>query len=195
MPYSNARRARELYVWILDYLPHGHPDDTRPLYQKHPLLQAVGEENFILMELAPKEDTVPQQYDRAYIGDGERDVIDHVKRRLRYDELTHNAQIELPFILKTIVDKNGERFIKVYNESYPITTRLHMLSLLPGIGKKTLREILDERKKGPFKSFEELSERVKTIHNPDKIVANRIEEELQDENCKYRIFTPRTGSP
>ena len=48
--------------------------------------------------------------------------------------------------------------------------------------------ILEERKKGEFKSFEDLTKRVKGLHHPEKIIARRIEEEIKEEQPKYRLF-------
>ncbi len=44
---------REEVARILDYLPYGRTPDSRS-YQKQPLVQAVGEANFVLMEMTPK---------------------------------------------------------------------------------------------------------------------------------------------
>jgi putative nucleotide binding protein len=49
--------------------------------------------------------------------------------------------------------------------------------------------VLTERKKGPFKSFVELMERVKGLHNPEKLITKRVEDELMDDRIKYRVFT------
>ncbi len=180
---------KEDVAYILDYLPYGRSDDARPMYQKKPLVQGVGEKHFVLMEMIPKENVVPKTQDRVYIGEGDRPVIDHVKRRISYNELTHGAQLELPSVIEKVVLANEERFLSFFNEAYPITTRLHMLELLPGIGKKLMWGIIEERKKGPFKSFKELIERVKGLHTPEKLIANRVMEELKDDNIKYRVFT------
>ncbi|KAF5424655.1 MAG: DUF655 domain-containing protein [Candidatus Methanomarinus sp.] len=180
---------REEWGWVLDYLPYGNPEDTRPVYQKKPLIQAVGDSHFVLMELVPKGDIVVQSQEKIYIGDGDRDIIDHVKRRIAYSELTHGAQIELPFILEKIILGTESKYVNFYNEAYPITNRLHLLELLPGIGKKLMWGIIDERKKGKFKDFNDITERVKGLHSPEKLVMNRITEELQDEQIKYRMFT------
>lgn len=186
---EKEREEREEYVWILDLLPYGYPNDTRPVYQKKPIIHSVGEKHFVLLELIPKEGATPQIHTRVYIGEGERDVIDRVKRRLRYDELTSAARLELPSTLELIIKNNEERFIRFFNEAQPITTRFHMLEILPGIGKKLMWGIINERKKGPFKTFEELTSRVKGLHNPAKLLASRIEEELKDPYIKYRTFT------
>ena len=58
------RGEREQHVRVLDYLPHGHPDDPHPVYKKRPIIHVVGEDNFTLLELIPREDYVPQAYDR-----------------------------------------------------------------------------------------------------------------------------------
>jgi putative nucleotide binding protein len=184
---------REEVARVLDYLPYGRSSDSRS-YQKQPLVQAVGEANFVLMEMTPKEGIVPPAGTRVYIGSGNRDVIDHVNRRVDYIDLSNNAKLELPFEIQQIVLDNEVRFIHFFNEAGPITTRMHALELLPGIGKKLMWAILNERKKGSFKGFEDLMTRVKGLHNPEKLITKRVEDELMDERIKYRVFTtmPRT---
>jgi putative nucleotide binding protein len=195
MPTRGKPPEKEEYAWILDYLPYGSNDDKRPSYQKKPLVQAVGEKHFVLMELVPKEGKIPDIQARVYIGDGDRDIIDHVKHRITHNDLSHGAQLELPYILEMTVKHHEDRFVQFFNDAHPITNRLHMLELLPGIGKKLMWAIIDERKKGTFKSLKELHERVGGVHSPEKIIVNRIIEELKDENIKYRLFTTPSRRP
>lgn len=180
---------KEDYAWVLDYLPYGSNTDKRPAYQKKPLVQAIGDKHFALMELVPKEGASPEIQSKVYVGDGDRDVIDHVKHRIHFDDLSHGAQLELPFVLEICVKDQEEKFVKSFNDAHPITTRLHMLELLPGIGKKLMWAIIDERKKGEFKDLQDLHDRVGGVHIPQKIIVNRILEELKDDNIKYRLFT------
>lgn len=184
---------REEVARVLDYLPYGRAPDSRS-FQKQPLVQSVGETNFVLMEMTPKEGVVPAAGTRVYIGSGSRDVIDHVNRRIDYSELSNSAKLELSYEIASIVLDNEARFIRYFNEAGPITTRMHALELLPGIGKKLMWAVLNERKKGPFKSFADLTERVKGLHNPEKLISKRVEDELMDDRIKYRVFTtmPRT---
>lgn len=189
MNAKGNKPEREEYAWILDYLPYGNPNDNRPTYQKKPLVQAVGDKQFVLMELVPKEGVAPEIQSRVYIGEGDRKEIDHVKHRIHFNDLSSGSQLEIPFVLEQSVKHHEERFVKFFNEAHPITTRLHMLELLPGIGKKLMWAIIDERKKGEFKSFADLHERVGAMHTPEKVVVNRILEELKDDNIKYRLFT------
>jgi len=183
------KAEKEEFAYILDYLPYGRTDDNRPMYQKKPLAQGIGEKHFVLMEMMTKEKAAPKLHDRVYIGEGDRPVIDHVKRRITFSDLTNSAQMELPSVIEKIILSDQMRFLNFFNEAYPITTRLHMLELLPGIGKKLMWAIIGERKKGKFESIAQLVSRVKGLHAPEKLFTNRILEELKDENIKYRIFT------
>jgi putative nucleotide binding protein len=179
---------REEVARVLDYLPYGRTPDSRS-YQKQPLVQAVGEANFVLMEMTPKEGVVPAAGTRVYVGSGSRDIIDHVNRRIEYPDLSNSAKLELPYQIQSIVLDNEARFIRYFNEAGPITTRMHALELLPGIGKKLMWAILNERKKGAFKDFADLMERIKGLHYPEKLIAKRVEDELVDDRIKYRVFT------
>ena len=179
----------EDYAYVLDFMPYGHPDDRRPIHKREPLAQVVGERYFTLLEVSVKKDASPLVMDRVYIGKGERDVVNRVKRKLRYGDLTPAAKAELPYVLEYIVKQNEQRFVDFFNKAEPITTKLHQLELLPGIGKKIMWAIIDERKKEPFKSFEDISNRVKGIQHPEKLIVKRIIYELQNPQTKYKLFT------
>ena len=117
--------------------------------------------------------------------------IERVKRRIGYEDLTQTARLELPFAVDQVVKDKEPEFVQFFNTSISISPKLHMLHLLPGIGKKLMWEILEEREKKPFESFGEISQRIKSIPNPAKMIASRVLEELQDPNVKYHIFTTR----
>lgn len=189
MTTFDKKLEKEESAYILDYLPYGHHDDKRPMYQKKPLAQGVGEKHFVLVELTPKENVVPIVQDKVYIGEGDRLAIDHVKRRITFEELTHGAQVELPSLIEKIILENESRFVEFFSDAYPITTRMHMLELLPGVGKKLMWGIIGEQKKGKFVNFNDLVTRVKGIHAPEKLIAHRVIDELKDDHIKYRLFT------
>lgn len=180
----------EDHAYILDYLPSGRPDERD---RRGPVAYAIGEKDFVLFELSPQEGTNLLVGDRVYIGKDtdKREQIDRVRGRIGFDEMTHNAQNELPYVLEDIVEANPERFLQVYNEGGPISTRMHSLELLPGLGKKLMKAILEERRKSPFENFEDLDERVPSLHQPSKIIAKRIEKEIRDDTEKYHIYTRR----
>ncbi|TYT63626.1 DUF655 domain-containing protein [Natrialba swarupiae] len=178
---------------VLDYLAHGLSDDGRPQYEKSPAGYALDVESFELYQVAFDED------ERLTIGNevivepaDERGVVTE-SHRVEYDDLSSGAQSELEYVVQDVVDENEERFVDFYNEAQPITLRLHQLNLLPGIGKKLRNGILDERKRKPFESFDELSERVSGLHDPDEILVERILEELRDDDLKYQTFVGQSN--
>ncbi len=179
----------EDYAYVLDFLPYGHPDDKRPLHKREPLAQVVGEKFFTLLEVSVKKDKNPLVADRVYIGKelDKRDIVNRIKRKLRYEDLTATAKSELPYVLEQMVKQQEGRFVEFFNKAEAITTKLHQLELLPGIGKKTMWAIIEERKKEPFKSFDDITKRVKI--NPEKCIVQRIIYELQNPNTKYKLFT------
>lgn len=181
----------EEYAYVLDYLPQGRADDKS--YHKTALALAVGETEFKLLEIIPKSNAVMAIGDRIYIGKEQekRDKVMSVKRRISYSDLTNAASNELPFTLETIIKNREKDFIKFFNEAESISTRMHSLELLPGLGNKTMWNILDERKKKPFDDFHDLTERVKTVHNPQKMIAGRITIELQERYEKHKLFVAR----
>lgn len=181
----------EEYAYVLDYLPQGRAEDKS--YHKTPLALAVGETEFKLLEIIPKTNAVIAIGDRIYIGKEQekRDKVMSVKRRISYSDLTSAAVNELPFTLETIINTREKDFISFFNKAESISTRLHSLELLPGLGNKTMWNILDERKKKPFDSFADLMERVKTVHNPQKMISGRIVTELQERYEKYKLFVAR----
>ena len=66
-----------------------------------------------------------------------------------------------------------------------------MLELLPGLGKKTLWYFIEERKKGAFTDFKDISARVKSLHHPEKLIIQRVMVEITDPNQKFRLFAAR----
>ena len=176
----------EDYVYILDYLPNG-----RPSHKKGPLAYGIGDKQFTLLELFPKSNVAISIGERVYVGKemDKRQKIAKVKGRVNYEELTSTAHGEILYVLEDAVKGDEARFVKFFNECPAITTRFHALELLPGLGKKTMLEIIAERKKELFKSFSDIDTRVKTIHHPEKIIAKRILEELENPIEKYRLFT------
>ncbi len=180
---------KEINAIVLDVLMKGHADDPRPQFKREPLVQAMGVEQFKLLELVPKPSVFIQLHDRVYIGDSERDKVERVKRRIGYADLTPTARGELPFVIAEVIKEREADFVGFFNKAISITPRLHMLHLLPGIGKKLMWEILEERNKKPFADFADISARIKSIPHPEKMIQARIIEELEVKDTKYHAFT------
>jgi len=179
----------EDYIYVLDYLSKGRGDV--PAHKRYPVVYGIGENQFTLLELVPKNDATFVIGERIYVGKDavKRKKIAKIKGRVNYESLTSTAHGEMPYILLDMVRNTKERFIKFFNECPAISTRFHVLELLPGLGKKMMHDILDERRKKPFINFEEMCERIDFLRAPDKLIAKRIELELTDPDQKYRLFT------
>ncbi|MBD3259053.1 DUF655 domain-containing protein [Candidatus Woesearchaeota archaeon] len=181
------KKSREEKAIVLDFLPNGYAFDNRPSHRKTPIVQALGKIHFTLLELVPKKGVFLQPYEEVYIGEGKREQIHHINGALSMEKLTHSARQELDFVIKDIVEKNQGPFILFFNQAGPLSTRRHMLELIPGVGKKHMWEILEERKKEEFKSFEDIKKRVKLMPDPEKGIIKRIKLELEGAD-KRRIF-------
>ena len=181
------RKPKEENAIILDFLPNGYPFDDRPSHKKTPIVQAIGKDFFTLLELVPKRGIVLQPHEEIYIGDEKRDKIHHIIGKLEISKLTGTAKSEMEFIIKAIVSGNEKHFVDFFNNAQPLTTRMHQLELLPGLGKKHMWEIIDERKEKEFESFADIKKRVKLMPDPQKSIIKRVIAELNGTE-KHRLF-------
>ena len=182
-----SERVKEEVAIVLDFLPNGYPYDERPMYMKTPVAQALGKERFILLELVPKKEIHLTPFENVYIGDGKRDKIHHIIGKISLDKLTATAKSELGYVIKDIITKDEKKFIEFFNKAQPLSTRMHQLELLPGLGKKHMWQILESRDEKPFESFADLKNRVKLLPDPEKAVQRRISQELEGKE-KHRLF-------
>ena len=184
---QKMEKTKEENAIILDFLPNGYPLDERPMYMKTPVAQAIGKEHFVLLELVPKKEVYLQLYEEVYIGEGKRDKIHHIVGKLPMSKLTRTAESELEFIIKDIVKKNEKMFVDFFNNAKPLSTRMHQIELLPGVGKKHMWEIINAREEKPFESLDDIKKRVKLIPDPEKLIIKRIMQELEGTE-KHKLF-------
>jgi len=168
---------------VLDFLSKG-----RAAGKSEPLAQVLGMNYFGLLEVVIKPGTAVKTGDKIYIGEGERKEVERIKRRIAANELTTMAKSELQFVVEKIVKENEAKYVEFFSKAQPLSTRVNQLELLPGIGKKHMWDIIEERKKGPFKSFEDLKSRVKLLPDPVGMIVKRILQEIENENERYRLF-------
>ncbi|MDP3881831.1 MAG: DUF655 domain-containing protein [Nanoarchaeota archaeon] len=175
--------TKEDFAIILDYLPYGYPMGGK----MNPVVQAIGEKHLALLELVPRRGITLNPQEKVYIGPDKRDKIYFIAGRLSREKLTETAKIQLQeFISKTVAEQE-KKFIDFFNNAQAINTRLHQIELIPGFGKKHTQEILQEREKKPFESFEDIKNRVKNLPDPKKAVEKRIVEELL-ERQRFNLF-------
>ena len=179
---------------ILDYLPLGYIKEDMSTFKRKPIAQAIGTENFTLLELTPKDGVDIDIHENVYIGAGKRDKINRVKGKLDFENLTATSRVELDHVIEEIILAHEDKFVEFFNESESLNTRLHKLELLPGIGKKHMWGILEARKEKPFDSFEDINKRVHLLSDPVNILVKKVKQELDTTQekrgkNKYRIFT------
>jgi putative nucleotide binding protein len=177
------QKTYEDYGVVLDYLPQGYP--TEKGFKRTPIVHLIGETHFSLLEAIPRGRLA--SHERVFIGKGNRKKINHIKRRLSYDDLTSSAKAELPYAVEEVVERLEQRFVDFFNNSRPISIRYHQLELLSGVGKKLMNEILRQRRRETFTCFDNIKERIPSVPDPKKMIAKRIVIEIKGED-KYRIF-------
>ncbi len=184
------RRGRPQRGRVLDFLPSGRPLDAHPEHRSKPFIQALEELKFKLVEFNAK-------YGSAF-NIGEKVSFTPLDERLlnryyyiKYEDLTSVAQSSLPEVIKNIIMENEKMFIQFFNIAEPITLKLHAIELLPGVGRKLLREILEARKQKPFESFEDLEKRTHFKH-PVEAMVERIIREIKGEEKYYLFVEPES---
>jgi len=168
---------------VIDFLPDGRSIDR----EREPIAQLLGERYFTLLEVTIKKDSPCSLGQQLNIGKENRTEVEKVKRRLDFNDLTATARNELPLVAKKIINDREADFVSFFNKAGPISIRLHQLELLPGIGKKHLKEILETRGSQPFENFKDLQKRVPLLPDPVNLILTRVTDEMQG-NSKYYLF-------
>jgi len=180
-------KVYEEYAYVLDILPYGRPTSERSRHMAVPSIQVVGESFFTLLEAQLKPGASVNIRERIYVGRDRREKIDRVIGRVGKEELTVGAQAEIQSVIEEIARNQEKRFLDFFDKAQAVTPRMHALELLPGIGKKLMWQIINQRDKKLFDSFADIRERT-GITDPAKLIAKRVIEELGGES-KYRLFT------
>ena len=169
---------------VLDYLPHGYPLEGKMM----PIAQAIGEKNLILLELVPRRGIVLEIGEKVYIGEGKRDKIYYIIGRLQKEKITESSKEQLKKFIEQAVKEREKEFVDFFNDADAINKRIHQIELLPGLGKKYTKEILDQRDTKKFESFEDIKKRIPNLPFPEKTIERRIFQELT-ESERYNLFT------
>ncbi|MFX1495699.1 MAG: DUF655 domain-containing protein [Promethearchaeota archaeon] len=181
------KKFRELV--ILDILLHGHPDEDKPSWSKTPIAQVLTFPDFVLYEVKINKDAdIKVQEKNIYEEFLRQNKLREVIKKIDYNELTNTSKALIQPILEKEVLNYEKDFINFFNNSTSITPRMHALKLLPGVGQKHMWEILEERERQNFATFQDIADRT-SISNPAKLIAQRIIKELQREGVKYYLFS------
>lgn len=194
-PRPNTRPStREDKVIVLDFLKNGYPDDPRPFHMKEPVLQTMGKDHFVLLELIAAKDAHFDTHEELYIGEGQwdRTKVSYIKGVLPIGKLTQTARKELDFVIGDLVDANPQKFVEFFNKAGAVSLRYHQFELLPGVGKRHSEELIKARQEKPFENFEDVKKRVSSISNPRQIIIDRIIQELEGKD-RYKLFVGATA--
>ena len=174
---------KEEYAIILDFLPYGYPLEKKMM----PIAQAIGDKNFVLLELVARRGIKLAPEEKVYIGEGKRDKIYYILGKLSESNLTESAKEHLKEFIAKEIKGNEKKFIDFFNEAKAINTRLHQFELLPGFGKKHTEAILRERAVKPFESLDDLKKRISNLPDPWKVIEKRLIDEIAGTE-KYNLF-------
>lgn len=175
---------KEEFAIVLDYLPHGYPLERKIM----PIAQAIGEKNLVLLELVPRRGISLEVGEKVYIGDGKRDKVYYILGRLQREKITESAKEQVEKFIEQVVKEREKDFIDFFNKSESINKRIHQIELIPGLGKKYTKEIIEQRNIKPFESFEDIRKRVSNLPFPEKAIEKRIFQELTEFE-RHNLFT------
>ena len=176
------RGFREPAMYVIDFMEMGNPEDRHPEHRTQPVVQGVGVKYFTLLEAIPLPAIRLEILERIDLGPESK-----VRRviTINYNDLTSVAKTNLKDAIKNIILENEKIFVEFFNLAEPVNIRMHVFELLPGIGKKTMRALIEERRINRFTSFEDIKNRAKI--DPVKILCERILKEIEGGE-KYYIF-------
>ena len=174
---------KEEFAIILEFLPNGYPLEKKMI----PVAQAIGKTNLTLLELVPRRGENLVIGEEVYIGEGKREKIYYILGRLHREKLTESAKNQLQDFIKQVVSERKERFIEFFNKSEAINKRIHQIELLPGFGKKHMKEIITKRKEKEFESFDDMKKQIQNLPDPEKAIEKRIFQELTNIE-RYNLF-------
>lgn len=184
---DRARRLYEEHAYVLDFLPTGRHSPDKQRHVVAPTVQLVGENYFTLLEAELRPGTSVESHERISVGKDGREKVERIIGRIGYEDLTASAKAELPVVLEEMIQNQEQRFVDFVNKAQPLTPRMHSLELLPGVGKKSMWQIINQRDRKLYTSFQDIQERT-TLSDPARRIARRIAEELEQQS-KYRLFT------
>jgi putative nucleotide binding protein len=175
---------KDEYAIVLEFLPHGYPLEK---YVGRAVAQAIGEKNLTLLALVPRRGVTLEIGEKVYIGEGKRDKIGFILGRLQREKLTEAAKSQLQAFIENVVKEREGEYVQFFNKAEAINKILHQIELLPGLGKKHMREILKQRQEKEFESFEDMRKRIPNLPDPQKVIERRIIKELTNIE-RYNLF-------
>ena len=189
MQDGNVQQSKkyEEHAYVLDVNLRGRSTAVRG--RNGTIITAIGEDRLTLLEILGVPNSSFEIAERIYIGKEGRTKIQSVLGKTKYGRMSPSAKAELPGIVETVVANSEQKFVDYLNNAGPLTSRIHALELIPGIGKKYTKAMLDERDRRKFESYEDLQDRI-GFNEPVKRISERIMEEIAGET-RMNLFIKR----
>jgi len=176
-------------IYILDILQHGGVDKAG--HQWNPIAQIVEGSKFQLYEIRLNKSRIAdRKLQEKIVVNENQNIFERIQRKITFLDLTPTSSSTLDLVIGQYVNENEPRFIEFINKSGPITIKRHSLEILPGIGKKLMWEIINNRERPPFTSFDDLHSRVPGF-KPVETFTRRIVDEIRDDELKHYLFVKR----
>jgi len=148
--------------------------------------EVLGEEYLKFLKVQLNHDIVVNPMERVCLDGPYRRKVARVIGLVRYQDLSPKSREVLEDAIEKVVRINELKWVDFFNKSGLFTHKVHVLELLPGITKKKVDVIVDEREAQPFASFKDIRER--TGIDPVKSIKEKILEEITGD-AKYYILT------
>lgn len=172
---------------VIDFYPQGKTLTRRPSEDYNPQAVVVTVDNFQFFDVVLIVGLKLSINDSILLNTTNKNILR--LNQINYSQLSYSAMEILPSIIDKIVHTFESRYVSFLNQAHPLTTQMHQLQLLPGIGQKRMWSILEARKKAPFTSFTDFTRRT-GISDPMSLFSSRILLELES-SPKYFLFTPK----
>ncbi len=177
---------KEEYGIVIEFFPFGIPNSGK----NKPIAMLLVDDltDLSLLWAIPKYNVTLSRGQRVYIGFGKRDEIGSVVGKADPSVLSEDSMQFLREKVREMVNNNEKYFIDILNRLGPVNIRLNAFELIPGIGRKLVEKIMEERNKSLFTSYEDFNKRTGAPFNIAEKIVERIIDEFSNKD-KYKIFT------
>lgn len=170
---------------IVFELGHDFISDSRSTFKKeYPVVYVIGKDYYSILKLYLKRPLTVVVGDLIDLNTKKNDF--QLIKRVTSEKIPKGSEFALEDIVNKLIKEQEPKFVEFFNEAKPITTKLHQLKLLPGVGQKRMWTIIDTRKTQPFQNYSDIEERIGI--DPIPLISGRIMEELKGKE-RYPLFT------
>lgn len=158
---------------------------------KENVVTAMAENGMLFCRLKVKASDdmfIPNQ--RLYIGTdkAQRKEVVAILGMAHLDKMSNMARQDLPLVVQLFVEEHAAYFVEnFYNRAGPMNLKQHSFQLLPDIGNRKAKNMVDARNQlGMFASMDELNAQCSI--NGAELLARRFVQEIEDKALVPRLI-------